>query len=189
MLATNEISPSLPISLSLSLSPQGNLKLTGINYAQLCERPLTGHFNKRFSWFAYHAPEINEGFTHDNRVDLWSLGAILYTLLCGTFPFPGSGESLRRNKAHGYVEFEAVTVSPAAQTLVRGLLQPQPDRRMRLEDIWKNEWIMKEDRVLRRQDLSLSRIFMSDWMSRTSAALRDSRQLRQHLSQSGPYDQ
>ena len=151
------------------------MKITGINYAQLCTRPLTGHFNKKFSWFAYHAPEINEGFTHDSRVDLWSLGAILYTLLCGTFPFPGSGEALKRHKARGYVEFEAVTVSPAAQNLVRGLLQPNPNKRMSLEDILRHEWMTKPDAVLRRQELSLSRIFMSDWMSRTSRTLLDSR--------------
>lgn len=138
---------------------------------------MTGHFGKKFSWFAYHAPEINESFSHDSRVDLWSLGAILYTLLCGIFPFPGSGEVLRENKGRGFIEFEPVIVSPAAQDLVRGLLQPNPNLRMSLDQIWQHEWMLKEDRVLRRQELSLTRVFMSDWMSRTSASMRDSRNM------------
>lgn len=42
----------------------------------------------------YMAPEIWKGMAYDNKVDVWSLGVVMYYLLSGTHPFLGDTESI-----------------------------------------------------------------------------------------------
>jgi len=106
---------------------------------------------------------MDNDFVHDKRVDLWSLGAILYTMLCGIFPFQADGDDLIFRKCTGKVAFDAVIVSERAQELVRGLLQVHPDNRFTINDILKHEWMREDDIVLHRHDLTLAATFLADW--------------------------
>jgi len=38
------------------------------------------------------APEILRGQTYGVKVDVYSLGVVLYTMLCGMFPYYGNSE-------------------------------------------------------------------------------------------------
>lgn len=47
--------------------------------------------------YEYMAPEILNGFSYDNKVDIWSLGVILYEMIAGYRPFEGTLGVLIKN--------------------------------------------------------------------------------------------
>lgn len=122
-----------------------------------------GHSNTAYDWFAYVAPEIDTRFDHDSRVDLWSLGALLYTLLCGLGPFTGTGAEILEKKNTGVVQFEVVQPSLHAQELVGRLLRVEPGQRMGVDQILGHAWMTAPDVDLGSERLDLARRILSDW--------------------------
>lgn len=134
-----------------------NVSLRLVQYAQMIreDEPLTGRvgrFNQmNKGWSAFVAPEIESEFYHDHRVDLWSLGAIIYMCLTGTAP---TGiQNL----------FEVVVPSPDAQNLVRNLLKHDPRERLSLNEVLNHPWMTEDDDVLGQHDLGLAKVFFGDW--------------------------
>ena len=81
----------------------------------------------------YIAPEILMG-KYDKRVDMWSLGVILYILLCGVPPFAGKTHKviLRRVKRAEYSldRKEFKRCSPQVLDLIEKLLVKDPCKRL-----------------------------------------------------------
>jgi serine/threonine protein kinase len=143
----------------------------GIRYAQLStlDRPITGrvgHSEKKFEWFAFIAPEIDTSFTHDFRVDLWSLGALLFILLCGHGPFYGEKRDIITKRAQGVILFELVQPSEYARNLIRGLLQVDPARRMSIAEIMNHAWMRAPDSELNSFGLDIAQDTFRDWYKR-----------------------
>jgi serine/threonine protein kinase len=151
--------------LHLLYSFQGKVSVKGFEFSQpIVEgRPLTGHFGYLYGWFAFKAPEIDTAFFHDQSVDLWSLGAIVYMLLTGLPPFRGNGAELVEAKRNGRVVFDVVQPSDAAQDLVRSLLQVQPEQRLTITEVLQQQWMTADDSFLENFDLSLSLSMMQSW--------------------------
>ncbi|XP_034186768.1 MAP kinase-interacting serine/threonine-protein kinase 1 isoform X2 [Osmia lignaria lignaria] len=113
----------------------------------------------------FMAPEVVEAFIgeanyYDKRCDLWSLGVIMYILLCGYPPFYGNcgsdcgwerGENcqacqelLFTSIQEGRYEFpdnEWRCISEDAKDLIRGLLVKEAHQRLSAESILKHSWI------------------------------------------------
>jgi calcium/calmodulin-dependent protein kinase I len=83
--------------------------------------------------FGYAAPEVMERKGHGKPVDLWSLGVITYTLLCGYSPFRSEtmGDLIDECR-HERVVFHTrywTGVSDDAKDFIRSLLKADPNLR------------------------------------------------------------
>merc|ERR1712036_180902 len=120
----------------------------------------------------FMAPEVVEAFmddserdlAYDKRCDLWSLGIIMYILLCGYPPFSGncghecgwaSGGAcdacqlnLFKNIQDGKYEFhqrEWANISPEAKSLIMELLVKTPKRRLSAGDVLQHPWLSNKN--------------------------------------------
>ncbi|KAL6241528.1 MAPK-activated protein kinase Srk1 [Rhinocladiella similis] len=93
----------------------------------------------------YTAPEIVKDERYSKSVDMWALGCVLYTLLCGFPPFyDESIQVLTEKVARGQYTFLSPwwdDISKSAQDLVSHLLTVNPDKRFTIEQFLAHPWI------------------------------------------------
>ena len=96
---------------------------------------------------AYMAPEVHNMENYDEKVDMWSIGVMLFLLLSGSLPFlpPRLVEKAERQD----YEFSGKLwsgVSDAAKDLVVRLLVADPKKRYGVEQTLSHPWITGENR-------------------------------------------
>ncbi|XP_048199852.1 serine/threonine-protein kinase SIK3 isoform X4 [Perognathus longimembris pacificus] len=94
----------------------------------------------------YAAPELFEGKEYDGpKVDIWSLGVVLYVLVCGALPFDGSTlQNLRARVLSGKFRIPFF-MSTECEHLVRHMLVLDPNKRLSMEQICKHKWMKLGD--------------------------------------------
>ncbi|XP_053547361.1 serine/threonine-protein kinase SIK3 [Bombina bombina] len=90
----------------------------------------------------YAAPELFEGKEYDGpKVDIWSLGVVLYVLVCGALPFDGSTlQNLRARVLSGKFRIPFF-MSTECEHLIRHMLVLEPTKRLSMEQICKHKWM------------------------------------------------
>ncbi|RPB14909.1 Pkinase-domain-containing protein [Morchella conica CCBAS932] len=93
----------------------------------------------------YTAPEIVKDERYSKSVDMWALGCVLYTLLCGFPPFYDESISVLTEKvAKGQYTFLSPwwdDISKSAQDLVSHLLTVDPVKRYTIVEFMNHPWI------------------------------------------------
>ncbi|XP_036453249.1 serine/threonine-protein kinase PLK3 isoform X1 [Colossoma macropomum] len=91
----------------------------------------------------YLAPEVLNRQGHGTESDVWSLGCVMYTLLCGNPPF----ETLDLKETYKCIKEVRYSLppslSPAAQKLIAAILQKNPSDRLTLDQILAHEYFSK----------------------------------------------
>lgn len=89
----------------------------------------------------YLPPEMIEGREHDQQVDIWSLGVLLFEFLVGYPPFEAEGNTATyRRISRVDLQFPPF-VSEGARDLIRRLLVKNPADRMSLSDVPDHPWV------------------------------------------------
>jgi serine/threonine protein kinase len=98
---------------------------------------------------SYVAPEVLKNAPYDQMADLWSIGVILFVLLCGYPPFVDENHNeLFRKIRMSEWKFrgeEWETVSDEAKEVVKGLLVGNPVQRMSAERALQCSWFQPSD--------------------------------------------
>jgi len=94
----------------------------------------------------YVAPEVLEG-RYAEQSDVWSIGVIMYIMLCGSPPFSGNDtvavlDNVKRARPT-FDKKEWKHISPDAKTMLKALLQRDPAMRMTAADALNHAWINK----------------------------------------------
>lgn len=95
--------------------------------------------------FGYAAPEVMAKQGHGKPVDMWSLGVITYTLLCGYSPFRSENlQDLLEECTRGSVIFHErywKDVSADAKDFINCLIVPDPNSRWTAEQALGHIWL------------------------------------------------
>eukprot|EP01016_Furgasonia_blochmanni_P007073 TRINITY_DN12834_c0_g1_i12.p1 TRINITY_DN12834_c0_g1~~TRINITY_DN12834_c0_g1_i12.p1 ORF type:complete len:379 (-),score=126.99 TRINITY_DN12834_c0_g1_i12:113-1249(-) len=116
----------------------------------------------------YVAPEVLEGRGYDVNVDYWSIGVILYVLLCGFPPFyEDTNEKLFEMIKKGKYEFPSPQwdgISEYAKDLIKKLLVIDPKKRLNAEQILNHPWMVGQ--VTPRTALPEVGVKLKEWNAR-----------------------
>lgn len=102
--------------------------------------------SQKFGTPYYIAPEVLKK-KYTAKCDIWSIGVILYILLCGYPPFNGANdkqiiEAVLKGK-YTLDEPEWDDISEDAKDLVRKMLEYDPSKRISASDALQHTWIKK----------------------------------------------
>lgn len=136
-----------PENIMFTDGPTSDLKLIDFGYS--CINNSKKLMDDRYYTLEYAAPEILEGEKYSEACDVWSLGVVLYTMLCGRTPFRREQESFNdatitkriKNAEIDRKSREWHKVSPDAREVIQSMLEVNPSHRIKLTNIMYKRWL------------------------------------------------
>ena len=108
-----------------------NYIFNGIKRTTLCGTPV------------YMAPEIIREQPHDEKVDIWCIGVLLFELTSGTLPFQGeTTEALKNNILNLKISWPK-DINLDAKNLIIKILKIEPEQRISLTEIIQHDFFTK----------------------------------------------
>ncbi|WFD35209.1 hypothetical protein MCUN1_002059 [Malassezia cuniculi] len=124
---------------NILLDAQRNVKLSDFGFSREFEPRM--FMDTRCGTTAYAAPEMLSGKRYlGESVDIWSLGIILFVLLCGYLPFDDDDERVMRHHIIKSPVMIPISISSDAQALIHSILQKDPSRRPSIRGILSHSW-------------------------------------------------
>lgn len=94
---------------------------------------------------AYAAPELLGRKKYGPQVDIWSIGVNMFAMLAGNLPFtvePFNVKALYNKMITGQMNPLPDGLSGDCRNFIRRLLNPDPEKRISIDDILKHPWIV-----------------------------------------------
>jgi len=134
-----------------------------IDFGLSCKFEPGQHLTTKAGTPYYVAPQVLAG-KYDQLSDLWSVGVIMYVMLCGYPPFFGETDAEVLSKVRlGNFSFNAAdwkNVSEDAKHLIRMLLKMNPKDRYTAEQALNHDWI--KNKAPKAQNVSLQSNFVDN---------------------------
>ena len=93
----------------------------------------------------YAAPEVISGRSYSGvEADIWSLGIILFAMICGSLPFDDDSMSVLFAKIKDGKYHMPNYASPDVKDLINRMLQPNPVKRITMKEIKTHPWFVQE---------------------------------------------
>ena len=93
----------------------------------------------------YSAPELLSGERYSHKIDLWSIGVMLYRLFFGEFPYKGKTQVAIYNQIINQVPIKKRGKNDLFDDLISKLLRVNPNQRMDWDEYFSHEfWSNKE---------------------------------------------
>ncbi|TYI21373.1 hypothetical protein ES332_A06G034000v1 [Gossypium tomentosum] len=146
---------------NLLLDSLGNLKISDFGLSALPEQGVS-LLRTTCGTPNYVAPEVLSHKGYDGAVaDVWSCGVILYVLMAGYLPFDELDLTTLYSKIER-ADFSCPSWFPVgAKSLIRRILDPNPQTRITIEQIRSDEWFNKgyvPVRLLEYEDINLDEV-------------------------------
>lgn len=120
-------------------------KITIIDFGTSSSFNKDERMNQKFGTPYYIAPEVLQN-NYDEKCDIWSIGVIMYILLCGYPPFNGATEEeiIARVTEGTYCidDEDWDDISDSAKDLIKQLLAYNPTDRITAQKAIKHPWIV-----------------------------------------------
>lgn len=128
---------------NLLLDFQGNLKVSDFGLSALPQQGVELLYTT-CGTPNYVAPEVLSSRGYDGAAaDVWSCGIILYVLMAGYLPFDEADLPTLYTKIKA-AEFSCpLWFSPGATSLIRNIIDPNPQTRIKIEGIKRDPWFRK----------------------------------------------
>eukprot|EP01029_Cantina_marsupialis_P016791 TRINITY_DN3763_c0_g1_i1.p1 TRINITY_DN3763_c0_g1~~TRINITY_DN3763_c0_g1_i1.p1 ORF type:complete len:738 (-),score=148.78 TRINITY_DN3763_c0_g1_i1:1043-3256(-) len=132
------------------------IKIADFGLSKICTPEQT--MNLPCGTLSYVAPEVLMMKGYDNEADLWSVGVIMYLLLEGHLPFDGRSkhEVIQKtmNSKLLFSKSKNHVLSADCLSLIRGLLEKNPQKRLTARAALEHPWIQKFKRPRRTGSMS-----------------------------------
>jgi serine/threonine protein kinase len=124
---------------NLLISANGAVKLCDFGYctsSQECRKNYCGTTE-------YLAPELLNRYSYNEKVDIWSLGILLFEMLHGKTPFPGKEEpDVLENIQKTEIQFSQ-DLHEDVKNLISAILVENPERRPTISQILTFPWLKR----------------------------------------------
>uniref|UniRef100_A0A6G1R7C2 Maternal embryonic leucine zipper kinase n=1 Tax=Hypotaenidia okinawae TaxID=2861861 RepID=A0A6G1R7C2_9GRUI len=129
---------------NLLIDEDHNLKLIDFG---LCAKPKGGldyHLNTCCGSPAYAAPELIQGKAYiGSEADIWSMGVLLYALLCGFLPFDDDNVVAIYRKIMRGKFCIPKWLSPSSTLLLSQMMEVDPKKRITVKHLLTHPWLME----------------------------------------------
>jgi len=148
-----------------SEQPSAPLKLIDFGLSRILS-PENPNMKGATGTLQYMAPEVVADESYDESCDLWAVGVIAYSLLCGQLPFDGSTSLAVEQRISTTVPNELMvgkawhSASDSAKDLIRRLLQRNPKDRPTAGEALAHPWVARSSPLVKTPTLPEKDILM-----------------------------
>ena len=100
-----------------------------IDFGFACHIPSNGYMEQYFGTPIYTAPEIIQNWSYSEKIDLWSVGVILFNMTTGCQPFSTDEDDINKEVLEKDIQFDAID-NENIRSLCMNLLEKYPAARI-----------------------------------------------------------